>query len=42
MVVLRRTGRYDVCCAKDLDRDFLYMLIFVSLITTGVFLYAFL
>ena len=36
----RRNGHVDIICAKDLDPDFLYMLIFVTGITVCLSLYA--
>ena len=35
-----RNGRVDIFCAKELDTDFLYMLMFVTVITGGLTLYA--
>ena len=37
----RSNGHLDILCIKDLSQDFLYMLIFVTCITTGLFLYSF-
>ena len=36
----RRNGHYDIICVKDLDQDFLFMLIFVIVITVCLSLYA--
>ena len=36
----RRNGHLDIICIKDLDQDFVYMLLFVICITTCLTLYA--
>ena len=36
----RRNGHLDIICVKDLHQDFLYMLLFVSGITTCLAMYA--
>ena len=40
MLARRRNDRLDIFCLKDLDADFVYMLLFVTLITTCIVLYA--
>lgn len=40
LLAYRDDGRFNVCCAKELDRDFLYMCVFVFIVTLGVALYA--
>ena len=37
---IRRNGHLDIICIKDLDKDFLYMLLFVIGITVCLSLYA--
>jgi hypothetical protein len=34
------TGTVDIGCIKNLDKDFIYMFVLVTLMTVGVFLYA--
>ena len=37
----RSNGHLDIACIKDVSQDFVYMLIFVTVISIGLFLYAY-